>query len=97
VLVLETPDGRLTVEYLGRELAFAPSGRHVSQAHEANSKTLATAVEAVQRRQTPTKPAANHPWRRYGTPLAEPRSAGRAAPGGHFYFGLTRANLSLDI
>jgi hypothetical protein len=36
--------------------------QHVYQAQEANSKTLAAAVEAAQRKQTPPpKPAANHP------------------------------------
>jgi hypothetical protein len=83
VVVLETPDGGLTVEYRGRPLAVTPAGQHVPQAQEANSKTLATAVEAAQRKQAPPpKPAANHPWRRYGTPLAEPRPAGRAAAPG---------------
>jgi hypothetical protein len=82
VLVLETPDGRLTVEYHGRPLAVAPVAQQVHQAQEANSKTLAAAVEAAQRKQTPPKPAANHPWRRYATPLAEPRPAGRAAAPG---------------
>jgi transposase len=82
VLVLETSDGRLTVEYRGRPLAVAPVQQHVHQAQEANSKTLAAAVEAAQRKQTPPKPAADHPWRRYGTPLAQPRPAGRAAPPG---------------
>jgi hypothetical protein len=83
VLVREDAAGGLTVEYRGRQLPFVPAQQHVHQAQEANSKTLAAAVEAAKIKQTaPPKPAANHPWRRYGKPLAEPRPAGRAAPPG---------------
>ncbi len=83
VLVRETADGGLTVAYRGRQLAVVPVQPHVPQAQVADSKTLAAAVEAAQRKQTPPpKPAANHPWRQYGTPLSEPRPAGRAAPPG---------------
>jgi hypothetical protein len=82
VLVLEAADGSLAVEYRGRPLAFTRYAQHVSQADEVSSKALGSAVDAALRRQTIPKPAANHPWRRYGTPLTEPRPAGRAAPPG---------------
>ena len=88
VLVLEDAQGGLTVEYHGRQLAYVCVEQQVRQAEEVSSKALASAVEAAQHKQAetpPAKPAANHPWRRYGTRLSQPLSPfgpdGRTAPG----------------
>ncbi len=80
VLVLEVAQGGLTVEYHGRPLAYTRYQQQVRQAEEVSSKGLASAVDAAQQKQQLTKPAADHPWRRYGTSLSQGDAAGRAAP-----------------
>lgn len=80
VLVLEDDLGQLTIEYQGRLLACTVYQQQVHQAEVVPSKLIASAVETVKQKQAPSKPAANHPWRRYGTPLSHPGPAGRGAP-----------------
>lgn len=82
VLVLEDAQGQLTIQYQGRQLAYT---RYQEQRHQAEvvpSKLITPAVEAAHKKQQTPKPADNHPWRNYGTPLSQKPPAGRAAPGG---------------
>ena len=80
VLVLEDAHGQLTIAYQGRQLAYTIYHEQSRQAEVVPSKLIAPAVEAAHQKQEPAQPAANHPWRTYGTPLSEKRPAGRAAP-----------------
>ena len=82
VLVLEDAAGQLTIEYQGRQLAYSLYQQQSRQAEVVPSKLIAPAVEAAHKKQQPAQPAANHPWRNYGTPLSVKRPAGRSAPGG---------------
>lgn len=79
VLLIEDADGQLTVEYQGRQLACTVCQHQAQQAEVVSSKLITPAVEAAQKKQQAPKPADNHPWRRYGTPLNETRPASRAA------------------
>jgi hypothetical protein len=81
VLVLEDAQDHLTIEYQGRQLPHTLYQQQSRQAEVVPSKLIAPAVEAAQKKQTPTPPAANHPWRTYGAPLSKKRPASRAAPG----------------
>ena len=62
VLVVEDADGHLTVEYQGRQLAYAVCQQQARQAEVVPGKLIAPAVEAAQKKQQVTIPAANHPW-----------------------------------
>lgn len=85
VLLLEDAQGQITIEYQGRQLAYTLYEQQAQQAEVVPSKLIAPAVEAAKKKQTPPKPAANHPWRRYANPRPTEEPAGRAR--GHFYFG----------
>ncbi len=79
VLVLDDLHGQITLEYKGRALAYRLVQQQSRQAAGVPSKQL-NAVVADLSAPVPSKPAANHPWRTYGTPLSQPPSPGRATP-----------------
>jgi len=79
LLLLEDAQAQLTIEYQGRQLAYTLYQHQAHQAEVVSAKLIAPAVEATQPKREATKPASNHPWRRYGTPLSAPRPAGPAA------------------
>ncbi len=78
VLVLEDAQDQLTIEYQGRRLAYTPFQEQSRQATVVPSKQLDAAVEMVKAK-PPAKPAKNHPWRNYGTPLSEKAPSNRRA------------------
>jgi transposase len=82
VTVVEDAQGQVSLEYQGRQLAYTLYQQQTRQAQVVPSKQIDTAVEAAQHKPPVTPPAANHPWRRYGQPLSEPKAASRAAPEG---------------
>lgn len=63
VLVLEKPNGDVTLEYQGRLLTHTVYDRQAHQAEIVSAKMLDTALTKPR---TPHIPAPNHPWRRYG-------------------------------
>jgi len=85
--VLEDAQDQLAIEYQGRRLAYTRYQEQSRQAAVVPSKQLDAAVEIVKAK-PPTKPADQHPWRNYGTPLSnKPPIKRRASPRGHFNFG----------
>jgi hypothetical protein len=81
VRVAEDAQGRITLEYQGRQLAYTLYRQQTCQADVVPSKHIGTALAAAQHKSTVAIPAANHPWRRYGKPFPEPKPAARATPG----------------
>lgn len=63
VLVLEKPNGDVTLEYQGRVLTYTVYDRQAHQAEIVSAKMLDAALTKPR---TPHIPAPNHPWRRYG-------------------------------
>ena len=80
VLLLEDAQGTVTLEYLGRPLAYTLYQQQVHQAEVVPSKLIAPAVEAAQKKQQPNIPGPNHPWRRYPKPSSKDDPADRATP-----------------
>jgi hypothetical protein len=63
VLVLEKPNGHVTLEYQGRVLTHTVYDRQAHQAEIVSAKMLDAALTKPR---TPHIPAPNHPWRNYG-------------------------------
>lgn len=88
VLVLDDLHGSITLEYQGRALAYRRLQPQSHQAALVPSKQIDTVLAALaQPKSASPKPAADHPWRTYGTPLTQPPPSARAhsaqpAPGG---------------
>ncbi len=64
VLIRETAQGEVTIEYHGRSLPFTIFEHQAKQAAIVPSKLLNDTLDSTPLR-TPTKPAADHPWRTY--------------------------------
>jgi hypothetical protein len=78
VLVREDAHGQITLDYQGRQLAYALYQQQTRQADVVPSKQIDTAVAAAQHKPAVTIPAANHPWRH--APTLQSKPAGRRAP-----------------
>ncbi len=64
VLIRETAQGTVTIEYQGRSLPFTIFEQQAKQAAIVPSKLVNDSLDSTTPR-TPTKPAADHPWRTY--------------------------------
>jgi len=64
VLIRETAQGEVTIEYQGRCLPFTLFEQQAKQSAIVPSKLVNDSLDSTTRR-TPTKPAADHPWRTY--------------------------------
>lgn len=71
VVVQEDAQGKVTLEYQGRQLAYSLYQQQPHQADVVSSKHVDAAVEQA-RAKPPTKPAADHPWRRYSKSKSRP-------------------------
>jgi transposase len=65
VTVCENAQGRVTILYKNKPLAYTIFQKPIRQAEVVDTKTLDRQI------QSPPPPAANHPWRRYGRPISE--------------------------
>jgi len=80
VVVAEDAQGRITLAYQGRQLAYTLYQQQTRQADVVPSKQIDAAVEAAQRKPAGTIPAANHPWRHAPSLSSKSQPAGRRAP-----------------
>lgn len=75
VLICETAQGEVTIEYQGRCLPFTIFEQQSQQAAIIPSKLLNDSLDSITPR-TPTKPAADHPWRTYQIRHPQPSPPG---------------------
>ena len=73
VLVSEDAQGAITLRYQGRPLTYTVFQPQARQGDVVSSKQIDQAVAEAAVKHTPTKPAADHPWRRYGQTLSRNR------------------------